>query len=61
MGTAIRHGAKSVIQLEMMPKPSEERLDSNPWPNGLKPLKQIMGRKKPLQFLERILENTRRQ
>ena len=32
VGTSIRHGAKSVIQLEMMPKLPDERLDSNPWP-----------------------------
>ena len=32
VGTAIRHGCKSVIQLEMMGEPPLERLDSNPWP-----------------------------
>lgn len=32
VGTAIRHGAKSVTQLEMMPEPPTERLASNPWP-----------------------------
>ena len=32
VATVIRLGAKSVTQLEMMPKPSKERLDSNPWP-----------------------------
>ena len=32
VGTAVRQGAKSVTQLEMMPKPSVERLPSNPWP-----------------------------
>ncbi|QAT43076.1 glutamate synthase subunit beta [Aminipila luticellarii] len=32
VGTAVRHGAKSVIQLEMMPKLPEERLENNPWP-----------------------------
>lgn len=32
VGTAIRLGAKSVTQLEMMPKPSKERTASNPWP-----------------------------
>ena len=25
-------GCKAVIQLEMMPEPPHERLDSNPWP-----------------------------
>ena len=32
VGTAIRHGAKSVIQLEMMPKAPDERAANNPWP-----------------------------
>ena len=32
VGTVIRLGAKSVTQLEMMPKPAEERTASNPWP-----------------------------
>lgn len=32
VATAMRQGAKSVIQLEMMPKAPDERLDSNPWP-----------------------------
>lgn len=32
VGTAIRHGAKSIVQLEMMPKLPDERADNNPWP-----------------------------
>ena len=32
LGTSNRHGAKSVHQLEIMPKPPEARLDNNPWP-----------------------------
>ncbi len=32
VGTAIRHGAKSVVQIEMMPKAPDERAASNPWP-----------------------------
>ena len=32
VGTAIRHGAKSVIQLEMMPKAPDKRAENNPWP-----------------------------
>ena len=33
VGTAIRQGALSVHQLELMPKPPEERSAENPWPN----------------------------
>ncbi|MBP5511285.1 MAG: glutamate synthase subunit beta [Kiritimatiellae bacterium] len=32
VGTAIRHGAKSVTQIEIMPKPPEVRDVSTPWP-----------------------------
>ena len=32
VGTAIRHGAKSVTQIEIMPRPPDERSDSTPWP-----------------------------
>lgn len=32
VGTCVRHGAKSVTQLEMMPKLPDKRTESNPWP-----------------------------
>ena len=32
VGTAIRHGAKSVTQIEIMPRPPDERSTSTPWP-----------------------------
>ncbi|MCD7727189.1 MAG: glutamate synthase subunit beta [Ruminococcus sp.] len=32
VGTSIRHGAKSVLQLEMMPKLPDSRAENNPWP-----------------------------
>ncbi|MBR1862501.1 MAG: glutamate synthase subunit beta [Ruminococcus sp.] len=32
VGTCVRHGAKSILQLEMMPKLPEERQPDNPWP-----------------------------
>ena len=32
-GTAIRQGAKSVRQIEIMPQPPEKRSESTPWPN----------------------------
>ena len=32
VGTAIRQGAKSVMQIEIMPKPPETRSPSTPWP-----------------------------
>ena len=32
VGTSMRHGAKSVLQLEMMPKAPDQRTEMNPWP-----------------------------
>lgn len=32
VGTAVRQGAKSVVQIEMMPKLLDERAANNPWP-----------------------------
>ena len=32
VGTSIRLGAASVVQLEMMPKPAKQRSAGNPWP-----------------------------
>jgi glutamate synthase (NADPH/NADH) small chain len=32
LGTSHRHGAKSVTQLEIMPRPPDERAPDNPWP-----------------------------
>ena len=32
VGTCVRHGAESVMQLEMMPKLPDERAENNPWP-----------------------------
>lgn len=43
VGTAIRQGAKSVMQLEMMPCPPAERAPDNPWPEWPKVLKTDYG------------------
>ncbi len=32
LGTSLRHGAASVTQLEIMPRPPDERATDNPWP-----------------------------
>ena len=32
VGTSIRHGCRSVVQIEMMPKAPDTRADNNPWP-----------------------------
>ena len=48
VGTAIRLGAKSVLQLEMMPKPPVERLENNPWPEWPKVLKTDYGQEEAI-------------
>ena len=49
VGTSIRLGAKSVIQLEMMPPAPLERADSNPWPEWPKVLKTDYGQEEAIE------------
>ena len=61
VGTCIRHGCKSVTQLEMMPEPPLEREASNPWPEWPKVLKTDYGQEEAIaQFGQdpRIYETT---
>ncbi len=48
VGTCIRLGAKSVTQLEMMPKPQATRLPNNPWPEWPKILKVDYGQEEAI-------------
>jgi glutamate synthase (NADPH/NADH) small chain len=32
VGTALRHGCKSILQLEIVPRPPDQRAPDNPWP-----------------------------
>ena len=48
VGTAIRLGAKSVTQLEMLPKPPVDRTPSNPWPEWPKVLKTDYGQEEAI-------------
>jgi len=32
VGTALRHGCKSLVQFEILPRPPQERASDNPWP-----------------------------
>lgn len=48
VGTSIRHGAKSVLQLEMMPKPPQKRTELNPWPEWPKVLKTDYGQEEAI-------------
>ena len=48
VGTAIRHGCASVVQLEMMPKPPEKQTASNPWPEWPRVLKTDYGQEEAI-------------
>ncbi len=48
VGTSIRHGAKSVLQLEMMPKAPDTRAADNPWPEWPKICKTDYGQEEAI-------------
>lgn len=48
VGTAIRQGAKSVTQLEIMARPPEERPPNNPWPRWPRVLKTDYGQEEAI-------------
>lgn len=61
VGTCIRHGAKSVTQIEMMPKAPDQRLESNPWPEWPKVCKTDYGQEEACAIFgqdPRIYETT---
>ena len=61
VGTAIRHGAKSVVQIEMMPKAPDERAQDNPWPEWPKICKTDYGQEEAIAVYgrdPRIYEST---
>jgi glutamate synthase (NADPH/NADH) small chain len=43
VGTAVRHGCKSVTQIEIMPQPPMDRAPDNPWPEWPKVYKMDYG------------------
>ncbi len=43
VGTAMRHGCKSLVQVEILPKPPQDRAQDNPWPEWPKTYKLDYG------------------
>jgi glutamate synthase (NADPH/NADH) small chain len=43
VGTAMRHGCKSLVQIEILPKPPQDRAADNPWPEWPKVYKMDYG------------------
>lgn len=61
VGTSIRHGCKSVTQVEMMPKAPDTRSASNPWPEWPKICKTDYGQEEAIAVFghdPRIYEST---
>ncbi len=60
-GTVIRHGCKSVVQIEMMPKLPDERADNNLWPQWPRICKTDYGQEEVISVFghdPRIYETT---
>ena len=53
VGTCIRQGCTSVIQIEMMPKPPTERTADNPWPEWPKTLKTDYGQQEAIHVFQK--------
>lgn len=61
VGTSVRHGCKSVVQLEMMPKLPDSRSENNPWPEYPRVCKTDYGQEEAIAVFghdPRIYETT---
>ena len=61
VGTCMRHGCKSVTQIEMMPKAPDKRAANNPWPEWPKSCKTDYGQEEAIAVFghdPRIYEST---
>ena len=61
VGTCIRQGCKSIIQLEMMTRPPRQRTENNPWPEWPKVEKTDYGQQEAIKVFgsdPRIYETT---
>ena len=53
VSTSIRHGCKSVTQIEMMPKAPDQRAENNPWPEWPKICKTDYGQEEAIALFGR--------
>src|SRR5699024_6621493 len=53
VGTCIRHGCRSVTQLEMLPKAPDHRTESNPWPEWPRVCKTDYGQEEAIALFGR--------
>ena len=57
VGTAIRQGAKSVVQVEMMPKMPDERAVNNPWPEWPRVCKTDYGQEEAIAVFGDVVDS----
>jgi glutamate synthase (NADPH/NADH) small chain len=50
VGTSLRHGCRSITQLEIMPMPPSERQQDNPWPQWPRVLKVDYGQEEAIEI-----------
>ena len=48
VGTSMRHGCKSLVQLEILPKPPQDRQPDNPWPQWPKVYRMDYGQEEAM-------------
>lgn len=48
VGTSLRHGCRSLVQFELLPKPVSERAEGNPWPEWPRILKTDYGQEEAI-------------
>jgi glutamate synthase (NADPH/NADH) small chain len=64
VGTSLRHGCRSLVQLEILPKPPDERAPDNPWPQWPKVYKLDYGQEEAAALFgadpRQYLVNTRK-
>lgn len=61
VGTSVRQGCKSVVQIEMMPKLPDERAENNPWPEWPRVCKTDYGQEEAIAVFgndPRVYETT---
>jgi glutamate synthase (NADPH/NADH) small chain len=54
VGTAIRQGCRSVTQIEIMPRPAEDRTAANPWPQWPFVLRTDYGQEEAIAYLTTV-------
>jgi glutamate synthase (NADPH/NADH) small chain len=60
VATAMRHGCRNLTQIEILPRPPEDRAEDNPWPEWPKVYKMDYGQEEAAARFGADLARTRR-